>query len=95
MNNLINGAALTGIINGSSELVGSIQSAHFLHGVIAVAPTAAPADPYDGEYTVTPRVTEQTLNTKHKYMEDDVCVLAIPYYETSNLSGKTAYIGGE
>ena len=34
MDDLIKGATLTGIINGSSELVGTIQSTHFLCGTI-------------------------------------------------------------
>ena len=92
MNDLINGAALTGTINGSSELVGIIQSAQFLRGMIAIS---GAEDSYDGGYIVTPRVHAQTLNTKNKLMKDNVSVLAIPYYETSNLSGKTVYIGGE
>lgn len=51
---------------------------------------------YDGEYVVTPKpFTEQTLETKEKLMADDITVLAIPYYETSNISGITIYIGGE
>ena len=35
------------------------------------------------------------MKTKNKKMEDNVTVLAIPYFETSNLTGKTVYIGGE
>lgn len=51
---------------------------------------------YDGEYVVTPVPHDsQTLETKDKLMADDVTVLAIPYYETSNVSGITVYIGGE
>lgn len=51
---------------------------------------------YDGEYTVTPKpFEEQTLETRSKLMANDVTVLAIPYYETSNISGITIYIGGE
>ena len=92
MNDLINGAALTGTINGSSELVGIIQTAQFLRGMIAIS---GAEDSYDDDYIITPHVYAQTLNTKNKLMKDNVSVLAIPYYETSNLSGKTVYIGGE
>ena len=54
------------------------------------------AEIYGGEYVVTPMPFEsQTLETKSKLMADDVTVLAIPYYETSNVSGITIYIGGE
>lgn len=56
----------------------------------------ASAPPYEGEYTITPAPFEsQTLETNNKLMHDDVTVLAIPYYETSNVSGITIYIGGE
>lgn len=53
-------------------------------------------DIYTGEYTVIPKVNDdQILETKEKLMADDVTVFAIPYYETSNVSGITVYIGGE
>ena len=50
---------------------------------------------YHGETTVTPRVSEQTLETANHLLRDDVTVLAIPYQTTSNPSGGyTAIIGG-
>lgn len=56
----------------------------------------ASSEVYDGDYIVTPKpYEEQVLETKSKLMVDDVTVLAIPYYETSNISGITIYIGGE
>ena len=53
-------------------------------------------DIYDGEYVVTPKAWEEViLETQGYLMRDDVTVLEIPYFETSNLSGgKTAIIGG-
>lgn len=53
------------------------------------------AEIFDGDYTVKPQPYDsQTLDTKNKLMRDDVTVLAIPYFETSNLSdGLTVYIG--
>lgn len=50
---------------------------------------------YDGEYTVVPKVTEQTLQTEGKIMRQDVTVEQVPYYETSNQKGLTAYIASE
>lgn len=44
---------------------------------------------YDGEYAVTPRVTEQTLPTAQKLMLEDLTVRAIPRYDVSNTSGGT------
>lgn len=50
---------------------------------------------YEGPYTVTPRSRHSViLGTNAKLMTDDVTVLQTPYYETSNESGITVYIGG-
>lgn len=53
------------------------------------------ADPYEGDYTITPKVAAQVMETAGKVMTDDVTVLAIPYYDTSNPYGTTIYIGSE
>lgn len=51
---------------------------------------------YDGDYVVTPKVTEQMMPTKDKVMRDDVTVRAIPYFDVSNpAGGKTIYIANE
>ena len=51
-------------------------------------------DPYEGPYEVTPRLTEQVLETIHKTMRDDVTVHEIPVVMTSNVyGGKTVVIG--
>lgn len=42
---------------------------------------------YEGAYVVTPKVGEQTLETRNKSMRNDVTVEAIPYSEVSNPSG--------
>ena len=48
--------------------------------------------PYEGEYVVIPARHDQTLETKHKKMLDDVLVTEIPYTETSNQYGITYII---
>ena len=54
------------------------------------------APPYEGEYEVTPKVTEQTLPTAQKLLEENVHIKEIPYFEVSNNSGgNTVYIGSE
>ena len=51
---------------------------------------------YEGDYIATPKVTEQTLPTAKRFLEHDVTILQIPYFETSNNSGgNTVYIGNE
>ena len=51
---------------------------------------------YEGPYVAVSMPDEsQVLETKDKHMNDNVLVLPIPYYETSNpKGGKTVYIGG-
>ena len=62
----------------------------------AINVTQLEGDKYEGPYTVTPKADAvQTLETRAKTMEDDVTVLAIPYYQTGNLYGDTVYIGSE
>lgn len=51
---------------------------------------------YDGAYTVTPKAAEeQVLETQFKVMDDNVTVLRVPYWETSNQTGTTVYIASE
>lgn len=64
--------------------------------IIVTAAGSAEADTYDGEYTVTPKVESQTLETAGKLMDDNVTIKEIPYYNVSNNSGgSTVYIGRE
>ena len=62
---------------------------------IVIDPSAH--DYYRGDYVVTPRAFSATvLETADKLMRDDVTVLEIPYFETSNLGGGyTVYIADE
>lgn len=50
---------------------------------------------YEGEYIVTPKTFEQSLDTDYKVMSDDVTILEIPYNETSNIYGTTVAIATE
>ena len=51
---------------------------------------------YAGPYTATPKVEAQSLATAQKYMQQDVHIKAIPYYDTGNSAGgRTIYIGKE
>lgn len=51
---------------------------------------------YDGSYQITPKVSEQVLETKNKSLLDDITVFQIPYAAVSNPSGgETVTIGLE
>lgn len=53
-------------------------------------------DAYEGNYTVVPKAEAQELLTKKKYMDDNVTITAIPYFDVANPSGgQTIYIGSE
>lgn len=53
-------------------------------------------DYYEGTYKVVPKVTEQKLETRQKFLIEDVIVKEIPYFDVSNESGgSTVYIGNE
>ena len=51
---------------------------------------------YKGDYDVTPRVDAQTLLTAQKFLDEDIKIKKIPYYEISNSSGgDTVYIAAQ
>lgn len=51
---------------------------------------------YKGEYEVTPTVDGGTLQTANKFLENDINIKPIPFYEVSNnFDGQTIYIAKE
>lgn len=46
-------------------------------------------DYYDGDYSVIPKVTRQTLPTEKKFLGSDIKVEKIPIFDVSNTSGGT------
>lgn len=64
----------------------------FASGIQALA---AGGEEYDGDYRVIPKFTEKVLQTKNKFMKDNVSVAPIEVARVSNPSGgTTVYIGG-
>lgn len=62
--------------------------------VIIVDPGEYPI--YDGETEIVPKPHDDILlETKGKRVLSNINVHKIPYYETSNISGVTVYIGGD
>lgn len=76
--------------NDSVELI-SIENGEF----DKFLETDKEKDYYEGPYVVTPKSQEQILNTKNKFLDDNVEVKEIPYFETSNEFGTTVYIAKE
>lgn len=51
---------------------------------------------YEGKYEVVPAVTAQQLETKQKFLTEDIKIREIPFFNVSNTSGgSTVYIGKE
>ena len=84
---------LIGTLTGIGGLSGTLSGQGGLIGTLS-QPDLIPIDPYTGDYTVTPRLDDQTLATRGLRMMDDVTVYEIPVVYTSNLhGGKTVVIG--
>lgn len=62
-----------GTIHIQSVTSGTLHAAQ-----IAIAHVDYPATEYDGEYTITPSDTEQTISISGKVAEHDIVVAAIP-----------------
>ena len=80
------------------EVTGNILISHRLlvSGDVRIAVKSGGSEYpyYQGEYTVTPRVYEQSLDTDHKILTDDVTILEIPKSEVENIyNGLTVTIG--
>lgn len=76
-------------------LSGTISSNRGISGEVATGKVIASVETelYEGDYEVTPKVEEQTLETKGKVMKEDVHIKSVPVYETTNNSGgSTVYI---
>lgn len=61
----------------------------------AVPVSGVVADPYEGAYTITPKLELQTMATKNKMMQDNVTIEKIPVTVAPNSAGgNTVIIGG-
>lgn len=84
---------IRGRVSGVGGVKAQVGTVGQVGGTVTL-PSIAQQDPYDGPYTVTPRISEQTLATAHKSMSDDVVVNGIPVTYTSNVyDGRTVVIG--
>lgn len=88
--------SLKGRIINEARLVGNIGRNKNLKGRIVIQPNKTGHDEYIGSYEVIPKIADQLLPTKEKYLQDDIKIKSIPYYEVSNNNGGiTVIIGGE
>lgn len=91
-------ATVVGKIRNEAQVIGRVQVADSIKTAgVAVGEFYDDIVYYDGDYVVKPKAYEQTvLETDGLYMRDNVVVLEVPYFETSNIqNGYTVYIGSE
>lgn len=96
---------MTGVINSQTRVAGMIESqTKIIEGKIIAnveltatvcQSSGSEAPAYTDDYEITPTSREQILQTKDKFLKQDIVVKSIPYFETSNEEGTTVYIGVE
>lgn len=84
---------ITGIINGKLKISGEVNSEKQMTASISLFGDKEPIR-YSGDHEFTPDTDEDySVDTKFKMMSSNIVIKKIPYYETSNPSGTTIYIG--
>lgn len=68
---------LQGVVTTQQELKGNISAALELIGNVNAGGVILP-EYYEGEYEITPRTEAQVLDTKDKFLKDNVVVAPIP-----------------
>ena len=84
---------VSGKITIKGNLNGRIGQEKPIKGQVGYAQTK-PLPYYEGEYVITPKFTEQVLETKQRSMSDDVTVEKITTLEVDNEAGGVTYIFG-
>ena len=74
-------------------LVGKLSGTGSITAVLDYVPSSATT--YEGSYTITPSIEEQTLETQNKLMINDLVIEEIPNLRVPNEYGDTFYIGSD
>ena len=84
---------MNGEIRDTDVIKGKIYSDNNIVAKLDYVPTTVVN--YEGDYTVTPSASDQTLETKNKLMVDNLVVESISYIQIPNEYGDTIYIGSD
>lgn len=85
-------SSLTANIVGGVSLSASIHPVACLVGKVHLP---AGYKDYDGEYTITPSIHEQELDTEDRHMIENLVIKEIPFHKTDNIyGGQSVTIGG-
>ena len=91
-------SVLTGELTADDtyKITGDLSMTELSLGGELTIPSEVSVENYYGEYVASSKPFESTvLKTGGLRMTQDIIIEKIPYYETSNESGYTVYIGGE
>lgn len=93
---MLEGTLRGNITVNAMALKGSMHTNKFsLKGDIEIG-IASDIEVYKGPFTITPNPLHSVnIATKNKFLEKNITVKKIPYFEASNLYGDTVYIGDE
>lgn len=90
----VNNNDLQSVADAIRKKTNSTEKLTFPDQFISEIEKTSISEEYDGEYKVTPKTTDQVLQTENKMMKQDLTILAIPFYSVSNeVGGNTIYIG--
>lgn len=83
------------VIQPNGTLYGELSVVREISGGLTIPPGGSAIPIYEGAYEITPLAqTDTVMETKGKRMTENVTVLEIPYYETTNESGGYTVIIG-
>lgn len=83
------------LLSTKPVISGELSGVYTVIGSVSV-PKEIDVEKYTGVYEVEPSAhEEQVLETKNKFLNENVVVLKVPYFVTSNTSGNTVYIASE
>lgn len=87
----------TGVADAIREKKGTtekIKAKNFKSEILSISGGGG-GEVYKGKYQIIPSVLEQILETKNRYLIDNVTVTQIPYHTVSNESGGNTVTIGE
>lgn len=87
---------IVGTISNYKSITGTIVDSGSITATLCMPEMVNTARPYEGETIVIPSThRDKILPTKDRYVYEDITVLKIPTYETSNNYGYTFIIGDD
>lgn len=87
--NSVRADADAGLFNGTDYVLTAADKQEIVDDVLEAIPK------YEGNYSITPAIEEQVIETQNKLLNQNMHINAIPYYETTNADGGITVIIGE